>query len=69
MGCAPSQKKTMKSSFDDQAQKLETEDQKNLGMIAFKSLQKKHIEANMEILSKTCSPEYKCRFGEIVEDI
>ncbi|CAD8088645.1 unnamed protein product [Paramecium sonneborni] len=69
MGCAASKKCIKKASFDDYTHKLDSDDQTNLGMIAFKSLEKKHMVINLEMLSKTCSPEHKCKFGEIVEDI
>ncbi|CAK82885.1 unnamed protein product (macronuclear) [Paramecium tetraurelia] len=70
MGCSASKKFTRKGTgFDDYTQKLDSDDQTNLGMIAFKSLEKKHMVVNLEMLSKTCSPEHKCRLGEIPEDI
>lgn len=43
MGCAASKQFTKKASFDDYTHKLDSDDQTNLGMIAFKSLEKKHM--------------------------
>ncbi|CAD8189382.1 unnamed protein product [Paramecium octaurelia] len=69
MGCAAQKDLLKKTDFDEHAQKLDSQDHKFKGMVAFKSLKQKHMAYNIGQLQKTCSPNHKCNQGQELEEI